>query len=112
MFEPDDMLKKYPRLMRTTKLDGDGGIGREGHNGGRYRTACEAMRVENARYDGGEPDSKGSLFRLFPSSSLCEACTLVTSFEEIGEGTQGERGGTASTSPNQHFEHCDRHEPH
>ena len=112
MFGSDDVLKKYPGFVRITKLDGDGGIGREDYDGGRYRTACEATRVDNARYDGGEPDSEGSLFRLFPSSSLCEACTLVTSFEEIGEGTQGERGGTASTSLNQHFEHYDRHESH
>jgi len=49
-------------------------------------------RVEHTRYDGGERDNEDSLFRLF--SPLCDACALLTSFEEIGEGPQGVRGGT------------------
>lgn len=55
-----------------------------------------STRVEHARYDEGERDSEGSLVRLLPP--LCDACTLLTSFEEIGEGTQGTRGGTGHTN--------------
>jgi hypothetical protein len=67
-------------------------------------------RIEHARYDGGERDGEDSL-RYSTGFPLCDACMLLKSFEDIGEGTQGERG-TAPTPFNQYFERCDRHEAH
>jgi hypothetical protein len=48
-------------------------------------------RIEHARYDGGERDGEDSL-RYSTGFPLCDACMLLKSFEDIGEGTQGERG--------------------